>query len=145
MFAGHNRRSDSAVFAHLLLSDSCDWRLNMERLRHIVQINVILGAWLIVAPFVMGYSSSTVELVNDLALGLLLVGCSWWILAASKGQVGASTLELLGGIWLIVAPFFLHYERMSRVFANDIGVGILSAMVSATGTWMFVSRFRRAV
>ena len=28
----------------------------MERLKHIVQINIVLGAWLIVAPFVMGYS-----------------------------------------------------------------------------------------
>lgn len=120
----------------------------MERLRHIVQINVILGAWLIVAPLVMGYSPSTVELANDLALGLVLLGCSWWILSASESEVsevGASVLGLLGGIWLIAAPFLLHYEWMSRAFANDIGVGILSAMVSATGTWMFVSRFKRAV
>ncbi len=117
----------------------------MERVKQIAQINVILGAWLIVAPFVMGYSPSTVELANDLTLGLLLVGCSVWILSASTGQVGASALGLLGGIWLIVAPFLLHYEWMSRAFANDIGVGILSTMVSATGTWMVVSRFKRTV
>ncbi len=49
----------------------------MERLKHIVQINIILGAWLVIAPFVMGYSMSTVELVNDVALGARLIGCSW--------------------------------------------------------------------
>ncbi len=64
--------------------------------------------------------------------------------AASTAQGGVSTLELLGGIWLIAAPFLLHYERMSRAFANDIGVGILSVLVSVTGTWMFVSGLRRA-
>jgi hypothetical protein len=117
----------------------------MERLKHIVQINIILGVWLLIAPFVLGYSMSTVELANDVALGALLIGCSWWMLAVSTGQVGASTLELLGGIWLIAAPFLLHYERMSRAFANDIGLGILSVLVSAMGTWMFVSRVRRAV
>lgn len=41
----------------------------MERLKHIVQINILFGAWLIVAPFIMGYSASTVELANDVALG----------------------------------------------------------------------------
>ena len=115
----------------------------MDRLKHIVQINILLGAWLIVAPFVMGYSRSTVELANDVALGALLIGCSWWTLTAFSGQAVAGTLELLGGIWLVAAPFLLQYERMSRAFANDIGVGILSVLVSATGTWMFVSRLRR--
>ena len=115
----------------------------MERLKHIVQLNIILGAWLVIAPFVLGYSMSTVELANDLVLGVLLIGCSWWMLAASTGQVGISTLELLGGIWLIGAPLLLHYQWMSRAFANDIGVGLVSVLVSATGTWMFVSRARR--
>ena len=73
----------------------------------------------------------------------LFIGCSWWILAASTGQVGASTLELLGGLWLIAGPFLLHYDRLSRAFANDIGVGILSLLIGATETWMFVSRSRR--
>jgi hypothetical protein len=117
----------------------------MERLKHIVQINIILGAWLMVAPFVMGYSISTAELASDVGIGLLLIACSWWILAASTGQVAASTLALLGGAWLIAAPFLLHYERLSRAFSNDIAAGILSVLVSATGTWMFVSRVRRAV
>ena len=92
----------------------------------------------------MGYSASTVELANDVALGALLIGCSWWMVAGYTGQAGASTFALLGGIWLVAAPFLLHYERMSRAFVNDIGVGILSVLVSATGTWMFVSRLRRA-
>ena len=116
----------------------------MERLKHIVQINIILGAWLIIAPFVMGYSVSTVEVTNDVALGVVLIGCSWWIVAVETGQIGAGTLELLGGVWLIAAPFALHYERLSRPFSNDIVVGILSVLVSATGMWMFVSRLRRA-
>jgi hypothetical protein len=72
----------------------------MERLKHIVQINIILGIWLIMAPFLMGYAMLTVELANDVALGVLLIGCSWWILAASTGQVGASTIQLLWGFGL---------------------------------------------
>jgi hypothetical protein len=116
----------------------------MERLKHIVEINIVLGAWLILAPFVMGYSGSTVELTNDVALGVLLIGCSWWNAAAASGRADADTLGLLGGIWLIAAPFVLHYQRMSRAFANDIGVGILSVVVSLTAMWWLMSKVRRA-
>ncbi len=116
----------------------------MERLKHIVEINIVLGAWLIVAPFVMGYSASTVELANDVAVGVLLIACSSWTVAAAAGQVGAEMLGFLVGIRLITAPFVLHYQRMSRAFANDFGVGILSVLVSVTATWWLVSRVRRA-
>jgi len=116
----------------------------MERLKHIVEINIVLGAWLIVAPFVMGYSVSTTALANDVVLGILLIACSCWILAATAGRVGAGALELVGAAWLVAAPFVLHYQRSSRPFDNDIVLGLLAVMVSAAAMWMLISRLRRA-
>jgi hypothetical protein len=57
--------------------------------------------------------------------------------------MGASALEFIGGLWLVAAPFVFHYQRMSRPFGNDVGVGVLSVMVSATAAWMLASRQRR--
>jgi hypothetical protein len=114
----------------------------VKRIKHIVQINIILGVWLVIAPFVMGYSGSTVELATDLAIGGWLICCSWWILAADSGQVGAAVLALLAGIWLLATPFVMHYQRMSRPFDNDLGVGILVILLSAAVTWMLTSRLR---
>jgi hypothetical protein len=148
----NRRRRNSTVFARILLSIEVN-EAHMEHLKQIVHFNMVLGAWLMIAilggwmtiaPFVMGYSISTIEVANDVALGVLLIGCSWWILAAAAWQAGAATLGLLAGIWLIAAPFVLHYQRLSRAFANDIGVGILSVLISATGLWLFVSRLRSA-
>jgi hypothetical protein len=106
----------------------------MERVKHIVQFNILLGAWLIAAPFVLGYAASTREMGNDLALGVLLI--------AAAGQVGAGSLALLGGLWLIAAPYVWHYGHLSRPFSNDIFVGILSVLVSTTATWMIAARTR---
>ena len=116
----------------------------MERLKHVVQLNILLGAWLIVAPFILGYSGAMVELGNDIAIGVLLIGSSWWILAAMTGQVGASLLQLVGGLWLIAAPFYFHYEKLSRAYTNDLIAGILVVMVGATASWMLAARLRRA-
>ena len=115
----------------------------MERLKHVVEINFLLGAWLIAAPFVLGYASARVETGNDVALGLLLIACSWWLLAAAAGLIGAGALQLFAGLWLIAAPFIWHYGRLSRPFRNDIIVGLLTVVVSATATWMLNSRLRR--
>jgi SPW repeat-containing protein len=115
----------------------------MERLKQIVQINILLGAWLLVAPFIMGYSGTAVKLANDVVVGVVLIGCSWWIVAGLAGPAVCSAFQLLGGLWLIVAPFYFRYENLSRAFTNDIIVGILAAVVGATATWMLGSRLRR--
>jgi hypothetical protein len=117
--------------------------VSVERIKYIVQINIVLGVWLVMAPFVMGYSGSTVELATDIAVGAWLICCSWWILAADSGQVVAAALSLLGGIWLLATPFALHYPRMSRPFDNDLGVGALALLLSAAVMWMLSSRLRR--
>jgi hypothetical protein len=116
----------------------------MERLKHVIEINVLFGAWLIAAPFVLGYSTSHMEMANDIVIGVLLIACSWWMIAAAAGQAGAAALELLCGDWLIVAPFLWHYGRASRPFNNDIIVGIASVLVAATVLRMLGSRLRRA-
>jgi hypothetical protein len=116
----------------------------MERLKHVVEINIILGAWLVVAPFVMGYSGSRVELANDVVIGAWLIGCSWWTLAGYSSQAVAGTLEMLAGIWLVAAPFVLRSPRTSRSFDNDIAVGLSSLIVSAATTWMVSARRRTA-
>jgi len=116
----------------------------MERLKHIVQINIVLGVWLVVAPFVMGYSGSTVELETDVIVGLWFIACSWWMLAAGSGRMTASVLQLLAGVGLAAAPFLSHYQRLSRPFDNDIVVGVLCVVVSATAMWMLASKLRTA-
>ena len=116
----------------------------MERLKHIVEINILLGAWLIAAPFVLGYTSSRMEMGNDVVLGVVLIGCSWWILAGMAGQIGFSALQLLVGLWLVAAPFVRHYGQLTRPYNNDIIVGIVSVLVSATSTWLLNARVSTA-
>ena len=116
----------------------------MERLKHIIEINILLGAWLIAAPFVLGYASSRMQMGNDVAVGILVIACAWWMLAAAVGQIGAGAVQFLCGIWLIIAPFALRYARTSTPFNNDIIVGIASVLVTAAVLRMLESRVKRS-
>jgi len=42
------------------------------------QVNVILGVWLFLAPFVLGFQTETAAMVNHLLIGLLIVGDAMW-------------------------------------------------------------------
>jgi hypothetical protein len=59
---------------------------------------MILGVWLIVAPFMLGYSTGQVILMsNDAMLGFLLIASSLWVLVERANQVGVSAFEFACG------------------------------------------------
>lgn len=42
------------------------------------QVNLILGTWLFIAPFILGFQAETAAMANHLLLGLLIVGDAMW-------------------------------------------------------------------
>jgi SPW repeat len=96
-------------------------------------ISLVLGIWLLAAPFALGTfpANNRLPLTNDLALGVLLVASSWWILAASAMPAIAAWFQMVCGAWLIVAPFALQHRTLSRAVADAVAVGIVVLVVSA--------------
>lgn len=102
-------------------------------MKRLTYVNLILGVWLIIAPAVLGYlSTSRIAAANEIALGVLLIAASWWIVART-GHPYVSGFQLLCGAWLILAPFVLRYGGLSQL--NAIIVGGLVVIVSALETW----------
>ncbi len=100
-------------------------------MKRIVWINLILGIWLIIAPFALGVAAiSRTPVTNDVILGILLIAFSWWMLAAIAAPLGAAWFEVLCGLWLIVSPFVLQYSRIAVAMANDVIVGIITVVVA---------------
>ncbi len=100
-------------------------------MKNITWINILLGIWLVIAPFALAaFGGRGAWTANDVVLGLLLIGFSWWIVAASAPPTGAAWFEVLCGIWLIVAPFVLRYSVSSHK-SNDVISGIIAIIVAA--------------
>jgi hypothetical protein len=103
-------------------------------------INLILGIWLIMSPFVFGSMGLRVTVGNDIILGILLIASSWWILATVTRAVGVSWFQMLCGIWLVIAPFVLQYRAVTHALANDVFVGILVFVVGLIESQAFEHR-----
>ena len=53
-------------------------------------INVVLGAWLVIAPFVLGYTALVAALWNDIIVGIVVVVLAGWA-ALAMGHFHAAT------------------------------------------------------
>jgi len=98
-------------------------------------LNILCGIWLIIAPFILGYQGLQNALWNS-----ILCGAAVLILAAARvanpaTTVGLSWLNLLIGIWLIIAPFFLYANAVTPIW-NCVILGILVGLLAI---WSAVS------
>ena len=96
-------------------------------------INIVLGAWIIIAPFVLGYSNDPVALWNNVIIGAIVVILAWIRAANPASAPGLSWVNAILGVWLIIAPFVLGTASTAGSGAewNDIIVGIGIAVFGA--------------
>jgi hypothetical protein len=86
-------------------------------------IDFILGIWLIIAPFALGFRMmSGRAATEDVIFGILIAALSLW--TALKLTRVAGTLLGLFGLWVLIAPFVLRTHEVARVTPNDVIVGL---------------------
>ena len=99
-------------------------------------LNVLLGIWLVIAPFLLGYADVGTTLWNDVIVGaivLILAGTRVWRPAHNRWL---SWTNVVLGIWLAIAPFILSYTATTAALWNDIIVGIA---VLILGAWSAIA------
>ncbi len=95
-------------------------------MRALSWITLVLGLWLICAPFALGYSAiSHIAAGEDVVLGILIAAFSLWVASAADSLMGVSWLIILFGLWTAIAPFLLGYGRIAAARNNDVPVGIV--------------------
>ena len=92
-------------------------------------LNLFAGIWLVIAPWVLGYSS-VASRWNDVACGGAVILLAAARVSAPARRAWLSFVSVAIGIWLIVASFAL--SSYGTEWANDI---ILGAIVALLGLW----------
>lgn len=108
-------------------------------MKRFLWVNIVLGLWLLAAPFVLGYSASSVAaLTNDVVLGILVIGGAWWVIAGLTGGFAAALFEALCGLWLLIAPFVLNISHLPGTLFNEMVVGVIVLVVGLVEAWALV-------
>lgn len=94
------------------------------------QLILLLGLWLLVSPFVLGYEAS-----SAIAINAYLCGVAMALLAAFdlyKTYVWAVALNLLIGVWVAVSPWAAIVAERGAMMTNSVIVGVAVVIL---GLW----------
>ena len=86
------------------------------------QVILLLGLWLIVSPWALGYAEGTPQMINALASGLVIA-----VLAAFelyKTYFWAVVVNLLVGVWVAVSPWVLRLADQGPILWTCLIAGI---------------------
>lgn len=86
--------------------------------------NVVLGIWLIVSPFVLGYAETgTLAAPHSYAIGIAVAVFA--LAALYRFYRWEEGVNLVLGLWLVAAPFVLNFSNVEPALWNHVVVGIL--------------------
>ena len=92
-------------------------------------VNLALGVWLIVAPWIGVGVHNDLAAWNSYIAGLVVAIFS--IAAIARAQLWEEWLNLVIGLWLILAPFVLYFTAQPGPTWNHIIVGVVIAIDAA--------------
>jgi hypothetical protein len=86
-------------------------------------LNLVLGAWLIIAPF-LGVGLGTPAAVwNSYIVGVAVLVFAW--VALSRPHRWEEIINLVLGVWLIISPFVLGYAHLRGAMWSHVIIGVV--------------------
>jgi len=97
-------------------------------------INLILGIWMIVSPWVLGYSMEATPTWNAVILGILIGVAA--LFALYRVMAWEEWGNVVLGLWLLISPWVLSFSSIRSAMSNAVIVGIVVAILAlwALGT-----------
>lgn len=86
------------------------------------QVTLLLGIWLVISPFALGYPASSAQAINAYVSGVVIA-----LLAAFdlyKTYVWAVVLNMLIGLWVAISPWVPVTADRSALMSNNVIVGV---------------------
>jgi hypothetical protein len=100
--------------------------------------NVLLGCWLVVSPWQMGYTLNEAATTNACGLGAVLIVFNL-ISACRLVDEGQEIFNILLGIWAICSPYVLGFAADKEPAVNALAGGVL---IVTLAVWQIYDTFR---
>lgn len=101
----------------------------MENKRWQDWVNVLLGLWLSISPWVLGYRVEAPNAMwNALILGVAIFAFA--LIAVNMPRVWEEWVNLILGLWMIISPWVVRFSSHRSAATNAVIVGIIVALLA---------------
>ena len=106
----------------------------MSQLKHWQDgLSAMVGAWLIVSPWALGFQGNAFAMVSAVVLGIALAAAA--LGAVFVPRAWEEWAEAAIGLWLVASPWVLGFEALVAARNNAVLSGLV---VLALATWVLL-------
>jgi hypothetical protein len=102
--------------------------LETTRIRWQDVVNLLLGAWLSISPWVLGFNTAGIVATNAWVFGVIIAGLA--LSAILAYQEWEEWLQAAIGIWIFVSPWVLKAAGNPRILWSSLIVGALLVVLA---------------
>jgi heme/copper-type cytochrome/quinol oxidase subunit 3 len=101
----------------------------MVRLKHWQDaVNAVLGAWLVLSPWAIGYAGETVAMANAIVVGLAMIAAALGAIFVPRAW--EEWTEAVLGLWLMVSPWALGFSALRGARLTAVATGVVIAVLA---------------
>lgn len=100
----------------------------MERQRWQDWVQLILGIWLFFSPWILGFAGSGGAAWNSYIIGVGVVVFA--IIALYLPRLWEEWINLVLGVWLVIAPWVVGFSSLSNATQNSVILGIVMVILT---------------
>ena len=98
----------------------------MKQLKHWQDVvNAVIGIWLALSPWTLGFAGTTVPMTNAVVVGIALIAVALGAIFVPRAWEEWTEAAL--GVWLMASPWVLKFQTLAdaRVAALATGLAIV--------------------
>jgi hypothetical protein len=100
-------------------------------------VNILLGIWLVLSPWVFGYSG-TPAVMNSVIVGALIAVLAASRLASLRDSAPVSGVNLVLALWTIASPWVYGYATNVGAVRDNVLLGVaIATLASWSGSATF--------
>lgn len=101
----------------------------MKQMKHWQDpVNGLLGAWLILSPWAVGFQGNTLAMANFVAVGALLLAVALGAIFVPRAW--EEWVETALGLWLVASPWLLGFAGIQPALQNAIFSGLVVTVLA---------------
>jgi hypothetical protein len=107
----------------------------MKQMKHWQDpVNGVLGAWLVLSPWILGFSGERVIMANAVIIGLALIAAALGAILVPRAW--EELTEAVLGLWMAASPWVLHYSAHQGATTSAFLSGLI---VLGLAVWVLLT------